>query len=202
MNKKRLSLIVGLIIGSTCVSGSVLAQTLPANVQRMNAANANANGININSRWSDAPKFVENQATAPAETPQLPQQLIAPQPGQQIDPSMSTPQSQQLQTVEVEKPPVEDTETQKILWSIDTRQELRQSGGRFELPNARGFASSSNMSDQLRLKEWRRHLLNVGLPKEKIDFEARRLNREDFELWASRFVWWDKDLHPNAITVD
>lgn len=199
MNKQHLSLIVGLIIGSTFASGSALAQNLPSNIQQVGRANAvNTSGVDVNSRWSDAPKFVENQATAPNTTPQMPQQLIPPQQNPQLDASGS----QQTQAVESEKPPVEDTETLKMLWSVDMRQELRQSGGRFELPNARGFSASSNMSDQLRLKEWRRHLLNVGLPKEKIDFEARRLNREDFELWASRFVWWDKDLHPNAITVD
>lgn len=108
--------------------------------------------------------------------------------------------TQEQQTAE-DKPPMEDTEAKRLMWAVDPSQNLRQEGGRLEKPLSRGFASSAAPADRLRLAEWKRHLLNVGIPQNKIEFEARRLDREDFELWASRLVWWENGEHPNMIDV-
>lgn len=177
--------------------------------------------------WSDTPRFVEGQqstgvqASSPAlrvpgsvgvmnpaqiqQMQQMEQQRIAAQNqvGQGQAPTEQTEQPVQnaSQNTENDKPPVEDLTAQRLMWATDPVQNLRQEGGRIERPNARGFSSSTQGADRLRLAEWKRHLLNLGLPESKIDFEARRLPREEFELWASKLVWWESGEHPNLIDI-
>lgn len=141
---------------------------------------------------------------------QIEQQRIAAQSqgasgqmGQGQTPTEQTEQPAQNASQEAanDKPPVEDLTAQRLMWATDSVQNLRQEGGRMERPNARGFSSSTQSADRLRMAEWKRHLLNLGLPESKIDFEARRLNREEFELWASKLVWWESGEHPNLIDI-
>lgn len=171
-------------------------------------------GINIlQQRWADSPHYLSGQTLSPTATAspamgtgmvQTPQQAMLQQQAQQQAQQQQSAEQDGSQTAQAQdeaRPPVDDTQTKALLWMNDPTQDLRQSGGKLERPLARGFANSSAPQDQRRLDEWRRQLLNVGVPQSKIEFEARRLNREDFELWASRFVWWENDEHPNAVDV-
>ena len=164
--------------------------------------------------WSDATRFVEGQQNAGAQTaspairlpgsagaanPALLQQMQAQQ--QLAAQTTSKATEQPAQEAVADKPPVEDLTAQRLMWATDPVQNLRQEGGKMERPTPRGFSSSSQASDRLRMAEWKRHLLNLGLPESKIDFEARRLSREEFELWASKLVWWEAGEHPNLIDI-
>ncbi len=191
-------------------------------------AQQSPNSTNPTQNWSDTTRFVEGQqntglqASSPAlrmpgsvgamnpaqiqQLQQMEQQRIAAQsqavPGQtpateQTEQPIQTP----AQDTSNDKPPVEDLTAKRLMWATDPVQNLRQEGGRMERPNARGFSSSAQGADRLRMAEWKRHLLNLGLPESKIDFEARRLNREEFELWASKLVWWESGEHPNLIDI-
>lgn len=115
-------------------------------------------------------------------------------------PGLVNPGQAMVPAVEA-KPPLPDTAGLAQSWSNDPVQQLRQSGERLERPLHRGFAHSSSQADQVRLAQWRTHLLNVGVPASKISFEASRLDREAFELWASRFVWWEQATHPNHVDI-
>lgn len=172
--------------------------------------------------WSDTTRFVEGQQSAGVQTsspalmtpgmtgpinPALLQQMQAQQRlAQQAQTAPVATQTEQAteqpaQEAAADKPPVEDLTAQRLMWATDPVQNLRQEGGKMERPTPRGFSSSSQASDRLRMAEWKRHLLNLGLPESKIDFEARRLNREEFELWASKLVWWEAGEHPNLIDI-
>lgn len=178
--------------------------------------------------WSDTPRFVDGQQNAGAQASSpvlrsnvpmgpvnpvlLQQQMEAQQrlaqqtQDQQIqaqgssEPNAQATQ-QSAQETPSDKPPVEDLTAQRLMWATDPVQNLRQEGGKIERPTPRGFSSSITASDRLRMAEWKRHLLNLGLPESKIDFEARRLNREEFELWASKLVWSEAGEHPNFIDI-
>lgn len=126
------------------------------------------------------------------------------QQGQNQSGQPQTPgQSQVAEQAEAEldRPPVENSDAQRMMWATDPVQNLRQEGGRLEKPVQRGFITSTQPADRLRMAEWKRHLLNLGIPESKIEFEARRLNREEFELWASKLVWWEGSEHPNLIDI-
>lgn len=181
--------------------------------------------------WSDATRFVEGQqnagvqsaspvlrgpGSAGAVNPTLFQQMQAQQlqaqqqaqqqlaaQGQPTSEAQATDQTTQQPAQEAiaDKPPVEDLTAQRLMWATDPVQNLRQEGGKMERPTPRGFSSSAQASDRLRMAEWKRHLLNLGLPESKIDFEARRLSREEFEQWASKLVWWEAGEHPNLIDI-
>lgn len=98
------------------------------------------------------------------------------------------------------RPPAEGlSEEDKLLWMIDPKQTARQQGQRIEQPLSKGLYHSASLSDKELLRAWTYHLMNEGVPEAKILFEAKRLNKHDFERWASRFVWWEESLHPNAV---
>jgi len=170
--------------------------------------------------WSDATRFVEGQqnvgvqaaspalrlpGSAGAVNPALLQQMQAQQQlaaqAQATSGATAPATEQPAQEAVADKPPVEDLTAQRLMWATDPVQNLRQEGGKMERPTPRGFSSSAQASDRLRMAEWKRHLLNLGLPESKIDFEARRLSREEFELWASKLVWWEAGEHPNLIDI-
>lgn len=180
--------------------------------------------VDTTQRWPDTTRFVEGQPGSRAQTqspalmtdsgrpgalnPALLQQMQNQQSqeqqlqAQQAQQNVAEGQTQQPQEdPSLDRPPVEDMEAKRLMWALDPVQNLRQEGGRMERPNARGFSSSAQSSDRLRVAEWKRHLLNLGIPESKIEFEARRLNRDEFEMWASKFVWWESDEHPNIIDV-
>lgn len=176
-------------------------------------------------RWSSEPVYANQPSAGSIQMPQLPDNL-PPQirsqiqqaqiqqaqmqqiqnPGQIVVPTIGSLENNantnvQAQEVVDDKPPVEDLEAQRLLFSVDFKQDARQAGEKLMRPNHNGFALSTKSEDQLRFKEWNRHLLNVGIPQSKIDFEGRRLNRSDFELWASRIVWWEEGVHPNHLEI-
>ena len=125
-------------------------------------------------------------------------------PGMGI-PGMGQQTQVQPQQPEVEKilppSPQEEWARQAEQWNSDTSQQLRQSGGSMGHPPHRGFFFSSSSSDKSLLHDWVHELKNHGVSEEKIIFEAKRLNKEDFLRWASRFVWWEDNLHPNVTDV-
>ena len=139
----------------------------------------------------------------PAETsPALGSAQGGSAPGSQpTDPNAVAPQPE-VGGPSNEKPPREDGELQAELWAFDPVQLPRQQGMVIGQPLHHGFAYSQDPSDQRRLAEWTLHLQNEGMNLRKIEFEAQRLDRQDFEMWASRFVWWEDGLHPNIIHPD
>lgn len=192
------------------------------------SSSAFAQSTETTQRWSDTTRFVEGQANAgsqavsPAlavnprsgpmnasslqqmqqlQAQQMQAQLQAQQSQQGQQPTSEQPQVAQQDEAELDRPPVENSDAQRLMWATDPVQNLRQEGGRLEKPVPRGFNASSQPADRLRMAEWKRHLLNLGIPESKIEFEARRLNREDFELWASKLVWWEGNEHPNLIDI-
>lgn len=87
-------------------------------------------------------------------------------------------------------PPLSDSVTATQMWSFDPSQELRQSGQSMGLANHRGVTSLTDYSTRVWLEEWHRQLTGHGLVSEDhFWFQARRLNKSDFALWASRQVW-------------
>lgn len=70
-------------------------------------------------------------------------------------------------------------------------QTMRQSG----LSAGRGdqymfsIASSTLADDRRALSRWKEFLPQFGVNPAKITFESRRLSRQEFDMWASRFVW-------------
>lgn len=63
----------------------------------------------------------------------------------------------------------------------------RQKGYTIHVPTA-DDGVSKNKSDKMWLFNWKGRLLDKGISSEKIDFEAERLNKQDFERWASRQI--------------
>lgn len=131
---------------------------------------------------SDVPPLVQGPAIPGAGNAQInnPSTAQAPQPPK--------------------RPPAESlSEEEKLLWMIDPKQTARQQGQRIEQPLSKGLYHSASLSDKELLRAWTYHLMNEGVPEAKILFEAKRLNKHDFERWASRFVWWEESLHPNVV---
>ena len=70
-------------------------------------------------------------------------------------------------------------------------QTMRQSG----LSTGRGdqymvsIAGSTQPDDHRALSRWKAFLPQFGVDPAKIAFESRRLSRQAFDMWASRFVW-------------
>ena len=193
------------------------------------ASSAFAQSADTTQRWSDTTRFVEGQANSGAQAVS-PALAVNPRSGpmnaaslqqmqqlqaQQMQAQLQAQQSEQGQQqtpgqaqmaeqaeAELDRPPVENLDAQRLMWAMDPVQNLRQEGGRLEKPTSRGFKASAHSADRLRMAEWKRHLLNLGIPESKIEFEARRLNREEFELWASKLVWWEAGEHPNLIDIN
>lgn len=65
------------------------------------------------------------------------------------------------------------------------RNTARQKGIVVNVPTEDvGVAKNKNL--QLWLINWKGRLTDKGISADKVDFEASRLNKEDFEKWASR----------------
>ena len=105
-------------------------------------------------------------------------------------------------TTDDARPPVVDESIRQWAWMQEGQTSARQQGVAVPRPTHRGFAHSTRPADQHLLARWRQHLLNEGVPQHLIDFEARRLPREEFEVWASRRVWAEQANHPNAVHAD
>lgn len=159
--------------------------------------NQNSQQYDLDARWPD-------QATQDAPVEQNEQAV--PAVGQigagQLGGPIQSPVVPGQAEAPLARPPADNSEFTKMMWQFDPSQQLRQSGERLERADARGFASSRSSSDQVRLQEWSRHLQNAGVPEQKIMFEAKRLSKDDFELWASRFVWWEQSVHPRRLDVE
>jgi len=90
---------------------------------------------------------------------------------------------------------------QEALEEWSSLQSARQKG---ETVNVPSFKSSSAVGYDKRssvwLTNWKGILVEqVGMKPEKVDFEASRLNKEDFAAWASRQVRY---VEPNTIAVN
>lgn len=63
----------------------------------------------------------------------------------------------------------------------------RQKGITIQVPTE-DVGVSKNKKDRMWLFNWKGRLLDRGISAEKIDFEAGRLDKQDFEKWASRQI--------------
>lgn len=119
--------------------------------------------------------------TAPGQIPGQPD--IAKTPPEMEDPNegrtfpMTAAQEEELRAAE---------------WIMGAAsQTMRQSG----LSTGRGdqymlsIASSARVDDRRALSRWKEFLPQFGVDPAKITFESRRLSRQAFDMWASRFVW-------------
>lgn len=78
-------------------------------------------------------------------------------------------------------------------------QSARQQGETIPVPKPLNVVANDK-SSRIWLINWKGVLVEqVGLKPEKVDFEASRLNKEDFAAWASRQVRY---VEPNAIAVN
>ena len=219
----KIKLLSSCCVALLAVSASASAQfavapansaNLPQNVQDMTNVNRLIRQQNQQGSQGSTQQIYQTQPAQPQLAPsdlsmKWPDQNAAGPLGQPVpellnpaQPGLVNPAQPALVEPAVEaKPPLDNSEASAQAWSFDPVQQLRQSGERLERPLSRGIAHSASSSDQARLAQWRVHLLNVGVPASKITFEANRLNREEFELWASRFVWWEQATHPNQVDV-
>lgn len=90
---------------------------------------------------------------------------------------------------------------QEALEEWSSLQSARQKG---ETVNVPSFKSSGAVGHDKRssvwLTNWKGILVEqVGMKPEKVDFEASRLNKEDFAAWASRQVRY---VEPNTVAVN
>ena len=109
-----------------------------------------------------------------------------------IDNKSSEVKNKSKVSAPIDLPPINDNASSTLLWNIDPVQNLRQSGESSPQARSFGVASVHSREDQIFLEEWRQELLGFGFPLSKINFEAQRLDRHSFGLWASRLVWWKK----------
>lgn len=80
-----------------------------------------------------------------------------------------------------------------------SNQSARQQGETIPVPKPLNVVANDK-SSRIWLINWKGVLVEqVGLKPEKVDFEASRLNKEDFAAWASRQVRY---VEPNAIAVN
>lgn len=123
-----------------------------------------------------------NQQEPPAERPQSATNTQA-----------SQQQSQTTATEEIGNAYSQGYGEQKI----DQEQELsdylqynsaRQKGIKVEVPSFR-YNWSSSRDNKVWFVNWKGMLIEkAGVPAEKVDFEARRLSKEEFNAWASRVM--------------
>lgn len=64
----------------------------------------------------------------------------------------------------------------------------RQLGQVISAPGLHNSAAK-DPSSRAWIQDWATVLSGVGIPASKVYFEAARLTREDFAMWASRMVW-------------
>lgn len=137
---------------------------------------------------------------APSGAPVGPNSLWPVQPGQTTTQGGSagttTPvaaaQQAQPPSTQNAKPPLDSGEAEALMWGIDPVQDLRQSGQSIKQGRHHGTFDSTDRASQVRMEEWRQELLERNVASEsRIFFEARRLDRDAFALWASRLIWED-----------
>lgn len=139
---------------------------------------------------------VGNPAQLPIQMPgQLPGQIPGQLPPQDtIDPTGLVQQTDQDQGAERKLPPSPEDEAalETARWAAGAAdQQLRQTGR----TKGRGdqffvsIASSTDADDRRTLYRWKTFLPQFGVHQGKVNYEANRLSRQDFDMWASRFVW-------------
>lgn len=184
------------VLSLTFVSEYSFAQTQTSN------STSNLNDININTRWNalnrgEQPALENKLENQQNQINELKQNLENTQNNKLAEQSTKTEEQEEQE----DRPPVADTEIEKILFLTDSAQEIRQSGQKLEHPLYHGFAFDTDIKSQQLLQAWKAELLNFGLPLSKINFEAKRLSQDEFQMWASRFIWWEEQEHPNMIDV-
>jgi hypothetical protein len=136
-----------------------------------------ANGLNINGTWPvpGGSESVDPGATTPVVPASLP----------------SGPSEQPAHLDESPaRPPVSDTGLDAALWSLDSSQDARQAGQSFPAARMSGVADATDYRSRVWLEEWHRQLTDTNIVSEdRFWFQARRLDRPEFALWASRQVW-------------
>jgi hypothetical protein len=87
-------------------------------------------------------------------------------------------------------PPLSDSDSASVMWSYDPSQDLRQSGQSVDLARHQGVSDLADYRSRVWLEEWHHQLIDRDLVSEDhFWFQARRLDKADFSLWASRLVW-------------
>lgn len=160
----------------------------------INRAQQGQQPMDVNSPW---PTPTADQAI-PGQDPSMVPGFVSPVDGQG---SAQNDGAQEDQAASPRRPPMVDHAAAARAFSNDPAQYARQEGLKIGQAKSRGLAHSTSAADQQHLKNWVRHLSNLGFAEEKIMFEARRLDRDSFDRWASRLVWWEQSVHPNAVDV-
>lgn len=92
-----------------------------------------------------------------------------------------------------------NADRQEALEDWMSSQSARQQGETIPVPRPLNVVANDK-SSRVWLINWKGVLVEqVGLKPEKVDFEASRLNKEDFAAWASRQVRY---VEPNAVAVN
>lgn len=81
----------------------------------------------------------------------------------------------------------EQAEIRERIESYGYENTARQKGITIQVPTE-NVGVSKNKKDKMWLFNWKGRLLDRGISAEKIDFEAGRLDKQDFERWASRQI--------------
>lgn len=108
---------------------------------------------------------------------------MAIQPSQQPSQQPSTPV---IPVASSDRPP---PASRGVYWPVasqDASQQLRQSGQYAPHAAAHGWSAAAGSTHEIHL--WVGRLGEVGIPSEKTRFEARRLSRSDFLLWANGMI--------------